>query len=257
MKKKTTKRLGIIQTRGLGDIFIALPIAHYYYREEHYEEILWPIQQEWCEQMQAAAPWVKWIPIERDHGAFFYDIPMERLKNFGCTDILPLYNALTGHPEFGEETHFQHTSFDRYKYIKAGVPFLDKWKLNQCITRDLEREHLLYNTLVTNPHYTVLHLKASEQTADFDRSILPEDWQIIEITDQGRILDWLTIIDKAECIIMTDSCFANITDQLGLGTDRYFIPMHHIQLTPIQGQHWTWIENTRINPNTKIFRQGR
>jgi hypothetical protein len=40
---------------------------------------------------------------------------------------------------------------------------------------------------------------------------------------------------------MVDSVYANIVDQLGLGDDRYFIQRSHIGLTPVQGQHWTWL----------------
>jgi hypothetical protein len=255
MTTNKQKKLGIIQTRGLGDIFIALPIAHYYYKQNW--QILWPIADNWIEEMSNIAPWVRWIPITPDHGPFFYDIPYQRLKNFGCDEILPLYNALTNHPEFSQELHFNHTSFDRYKYIKAQVPFLHKWNLKDCITRFPDREQNLYNKLVTNPNYVVLHTKASEQTATFDTSIIPDDWQQIEITQQGWTTDWLTIIDNAQSIIMTDSVFANITDQLGLGSDRYFLPLHHIQLTPVHGHDWTWITNNTLNPRTRIFQPGK
>lgn len=249
------KKLGIIQTRGLGDIFISLPIAHYYYEQNY--QILWPIQEDWIEQMTHTTPWIKWIPIPKDHGPFFYDIPLQRLQNFGCDEILPLYNSLTNHPEFTQEIHFQHTKFDQYKYTKAQVPFLYKWKLNKCIQRDLNREQDLYNKLVQNPDYIVLHLQGSDHTADFDRSIIPEDWQIIEIKDQSLYcIDWLTILEKAQSLILVDSVFANIVDQMNIGEDRYFLPRSHIQLTPTLGQHWTWLENTKLNPRTRIFQPG-
>jgi hypothetical protein len=234
-----SKKLGIIQSRGLGDLVIALPIAGYYHKQGW--NILWPICEEFIPSMTRAAPWVKWIPIKPDTGSFFYDVPMQRLKNFKCDEIICLYQALTGH-NFHDEKYFQYTKFDQYKYIKAGVPFLDKWKLAEYITRDHDREQELYDRLVTNPNYVVTHLKGSDVVATYDDNIIPEGWQVINIDEQTDcIWDWLTIIERAQSLIMVDSVFSNIVDQLGIGEDRYFIQRSHIGLTPVQGQDWTWL----------------
>jgi hypothetical protein len=120
------KRLGIIQTRGLGDIIIALPIARHYHDQDW--EVFWPIQEDFIDNFKDHVPWVKWIPIVRDSGAFFYDVPMERLKNFRCDEILCLYQSLTGHPELVGRPEFQITKFDQLKYHAASVPFLKKWQ---------------------------------------------------------------------------------------------------------------------------------
>ena len=235
-----TKRLGIIQSRGLGDLIIALPIAGHY-RQQGYE-IYWPICEEFMGSMTQAAPWVKWIPLKPDAGAFFYDVPMQRLKNFKVDEVICLYQALTGHPEFSEEKHFQYTKFDQYKYIKAGVPFLDKWRLSEYITRDSQREQALYDRLVTNPNYVVTHLTGSSARATFDTGMIPQDWQTIEIDQQtDSVFDWLKILEGAQSLVMIDSVFANLVDQMHIGDDRYFIQRSHIGLTPVQGGHWTWI----------------
>lgn len=259
MTKNTStkpKRLGIIQTRGLGDIFISLPIAYYYYKQKW--DVYWPIQEEWCEEMNTIAPWCKWIPVTRDHGAFFYDIPLQRLRNFGCDEILPLYNALSNQAEFSQEPYFQHTAFDEYKYHKAGVPFLNKWRLAECITRNTSREQALYNSTVTKPNYVVIHTQGSDSKADFDRSIIPTDWQQIEINNtEHYITDWLTILEKAQSLVLVDSVFANIVDQMNIGDDRYFLPRSHIQLTPTLGNTWTWLTNTHLNPRTRLFQPGK
>lgn len=236
-----SKRLGIIQTRGLGDIIIALPIAKHYTDEGW--EVYWPITEAWVEQMQHNAPWVKWIPITPDQGAFFWDTPMARLKNFKCDEIICLYNALTGHPEFSAEPFFQFTTFDQYKYTQAGVPFLKKWTLNECINRDADREQALYDKKVSNPNYVVTHLTSSAHTVKFDTSIIPEGWDIIEITDEGYIFDWLKIIEGAQSIVMTNSVFSNMVDQLKIGDDKYFIPLHHLNWSPVFGTTWTWLPN--------------
>jgi len=54
-------------------------------------------------------------------------------------------------------------------------------------------------------------------------------------------LDWLGVIEGAQSLIMVDSVYANLVDQLGLGDDRYFIQRSHVGLTPVLGQHWTWL----------------
>ena len=249
-----SKKLGIIQTRGLGDIIIALPIALHFHEQGYH--VHWPVVDSWVEQLSAQAPWVKWIPIKPDQGPFFYDTPRERLKNFGCDEIICLYQALTGHPEFINEPWFQHTGFDQYKYIKAGVAYKDKLRLPQCITRDTAREQALYNQLIgqDSSPYIVTHLSSSEQTVRYDPEIIPQGWRVINISDQGRIFDWLKIIEGAEVIIMTDSVFANLVDGFDLqGPERYFIPQHHIQLSATFLGNWSYLDNPELKPQARIF----
>ena len=242
-KLANNKRLGIIQSRGLGDLVIALPIAGHY-RDEGWD-IYWPILDEFVPSMQALAPWVKWIPLPYDApGRYFYDVALERLKNFKCDEIMPLYQHLTGH-KFNEEKYFQFTSFDRYKYIKAGVPFLKKWDLAQYITRRPLQEQELKTALGIRDDeaYVVVHLEGSDHKAQWDPQIVPPDWRVIEIKNLPPYLvgDWLGVIESAEAIVMVDSVYANLVDQLGIGEDRYFIQRSHVGLTPVQGQHWYWL----------------
>jgi hypothetical protein len=242
LPNKRTK-LGLIQSRGLGDIVIALPIARYYYDHEN-RDIYWPICEEFLPHVALHVPWVKWIPIPTDvHGAFFLETPLERLKNFRVDDILCLYQHLSGQ-DFNKEKYFEYTKFDQYKYIRAEVPFLNKWRLSECITRDLKAEQDLYDRLVRKPQYAVIHLEGSDFKASFDESVIPRDWQTIYITAEhtSSIFNWIQVINGAESIIMVDSCMANLTDQLNLGTDRYLIQRSHIGLTPVLGQHWQWLE---------------
>lgn len=250
------KRLGIIQSRGLGDIVIALPIAHHYYQEGW--EIYWPICEEFVASFKDTVPWIKWIPIRPDLGAFFYDVPMERLRNFKCTDVICLYQSLTGHPEFIARPEFQITKFDQIKYHIAGVPFLNKWKLAECITRNPEREQQLFDSVVKNPNYVVYHLEGSDHRASFDMSMIPEDWQAIELTPQTDcIWDWLKILEGAQSLILVDSVFSNIVDQMNIGDDRYFIPRSHIHLTPVLGGSWTVLEVVpKVLERISIFRSA-
>lgn len=240
MGTEKRKKLGILQSRGMGDIVISLPIAKHYYDAGW--DILWPICEEFVSHFKDTVPWIKWIPIKTDHGPFFYDVPMERLKNFGVDETLCLYQALTGHQEFSQVPWFQYVKFDQYKYAQAGVPFVNKWQLAECITRNPQREQALYDKLITNPKYCVMHLEGSDCRANFDTGTIPAEWDQITITPQTDCLfDWLLILERAETIVCVDSVYANLVDQLGIGTDRYFIPRSNVLLTPVLGQSWTWL----------------
>jgi len=247
-------RLGIIQSRGMGDIIIALPIAHHYHKQGW--DIYWPVCEPWRAQLSAVAPWVNWVSIQADSGAFFYDTPMQRLKNLKMDEILPLYQALTGHPEFTSQPWFQHTSFDQYKYIRAGVPFKNKWLLRDCITRDLDREQQLFDRVNPQGPYVLTHLTSSEQTVRLPEGLIPPEYQVIAVTEEGWLFDWLTLVERAEALIMTDSSLANLVDQLEIPVEKYFIPQHHIGLTPVHGSDWQWIANPDLKRSATIFQVG-
>lgn len=251
-----TKRLGIIQSRGLGDIIIALPIAYYYYQQKW--SIFWPICEEFVKHFKDHVPWITWVPIPFDQqGNYFYNTPSARLKNLKCDKILCLYQSLTSHPEFSQELFFQHTKFDEYKYQKAQVPFYKKWTLNQCITRNKIKEQLLFDKLIKNQNYIAIHTQGWDHTAKFDKSIIPEDWQTVDISNQSdSIFDWLTILEQAQAVIAVDSSIANMVDQMMIDNDLYYMPRSHIQLSPVMGNSWTWIENQNLDPKTKLFRSS-
>ena len=248
-------KVGIIQSRGLGDIHIALPIALYYKKKGY--EVYWPIYDKWLDQMQHYAPWVKWIPLKREINKghnFFYEEPLLKLKEKNINKIYCLYSFLNSKLELSKVIYFPFVSFDRFKYIKSKVPFSYKWKLNECIKRDYKREQKIYEKYVKNEKYVVTHLKASNHIADFDHSIISNGYDLVEITDDGYVLDWLKVIEKAEMIIMTDSVMANIVDQLMLGKKKYFLQRNNIFFTPVLGSNWEWIENKNMNPRSIILK---
>jgi hypothetical protein len=105
--------------------------------------------------------------------------------------------------------------FDQYKYAVAGVPFAKKWELAQCITRDPARESALYDRLVTSDRYMVYQQKASDVEYRIDLSGIEQGVQAIEITEETDcIFDWLKILEGAETLVLIDSVFANLIDQL-------------------------------------------
>lgn len=257
------KKLGIVQSRGLGDIIIALPIACWY--KEDGWDIVWPIMEVWAPQMEQAVPWVKWVPIPPDtRGSFFYDEPMKRLQNLGVDETICLYQALTGHPEFAARPEFQITGFDQYKYHVADVPFIQKWTLKDCIQRNPEREAVLKQQVIKDPDkpYAVTHLEGSDYTCHLNvQDWIPEDWNHVQITEKtDSVFDWLGVIEGADAGVFVDSVFSNLVDQLQL-TDTvecYFIPRSHIQLTPVLGGLWHVLNpDPETARKIKLFQTGR
>ena len=88
--------------------------------------------------------------------------------------------------------------------------------------------------------------------ADFDKSIIPNDHQVIEISNDGYVLDWLKIIENAKILFMTNSVMANITDQLNIEVKKFFIPRTNIFLSPTFLNNWTWLKNKNIDPKTNL-----
>ena len=234
-----TNKISIIQSRGLGDICIALPIAKYYHDRGY--QVYWPICEEFWPSFRNSASWVKWIPMPTDEkGDYFYKEPLKRIKLFGCTEYICLYQSLNIVPELAKVPWFQIQKFDEFKYTKAEVPFLQKWTLNECITRDTAREQKLYNRLVKQPMYYVTHTEGSSYSTEPDLSAIPNNWQRITITstETDCIFDWLKIIEGAQALIAIDSIIANMVDQLKIDIDKYWIPRSHIHLTPVLGSRW-------------------
>jgi hypothetical protein len=235
--------LGIIQSRGLGDIFIALPIAKHYHDLGHH--VIWPICQEFYSAVKDTVTWVEWVPIPADPmGKFFYDRPYFELGQRGCSNIICLYQALTGHPEFSSAPWFQIQKFDEYKYTRASVPFYKKWTLGQCFRVDPQRVTELTQHLNIQGPYYILHRKGSNYLANPDLSALPPEWRCID-PDQHpgwSPFEWVDVIKSAEAFIGVDSAWSNLVDQLDLPVDKYWMPRSHIHLTPVLGSTWTILE---------------
>jgi len=232
--------LGIIQSMGLGDICIALPIAWHYH--EQGRAIFWPIRADFLPSFRDTVPWVRWVPLAPDtQGEFMYDEPVRRLKELGCEEWLCLYQALSSQPELSKVPWFQVQKFDEFKYTRAGVPFARKWTLGRCLTRQPEREQALAQRL--NPEgrpYALFHLLGSTYRAPQLNLDLPADWLHIPITEQtDSVFDWLGLMEGARALVLIDSVFANLADQLQLPGAKYWIPRSTIHLSPVLGSGWT------------------
>jgi hypothetical protein len=251
---------GIIQSRGLGDILIALPIAKYY--ADQGDEIVWPVCQEFLPSLVESAPWVQWRGVPADsRGEFFLDAPLRVFAAEGIEvkDTLYLYHYLNTQPQMTSPELFNILKFDQYKYAVAGVPFRLKWSLGECVTRDPDREREFKRSLNLPERYNLAHLQGSSWSVDSSavRSMLDPAVALVEITEQSNsIFDWLSVIEGAENCVCIDSVFANLIDQLNLqGPRLYWIRRSPWDLTPVLGSSWRVVptnlpikEPVRVDP---------
>ena len=247
---------GIIQSRGLGDIIIALPIARYYH-DVYGDEIVWPVCAEFYSSVVNSVPWVTWVSIETDpQGKFFLETPLRVFAEQGVDEeeALYLYQFLSNRPDLTDPEFFSILKFDQYKYQAAGVPFLHKWRLAECIERDPARERTLEDSLGLKPgdRWAVVSLKGSNFSADIPLDFLNPAAEPIKIIDVDAnptdcIFDWCGILAGAEAVVCVDSAMANLVDGLGIGSADasapalYWVRRSPWDLTPVQGSLWTYI----------------
>ena len=238
-----TKTVGFIQSRGLGDLFIALPIA-LHYREQGYDRILWPICEEFMSTMTACAPWVEWIGIKTDPaGHFFYRTAEANLVHRGCEEIICLYQFLSNMPELSDPDLFPILKFDQYKYAVAGVPFKSKQRLRECIQRDPAAEASVYEQVVKQSKYIVVHSEGSDRSLTLDWSDAEsQGYQVVHIREgvTDNVVNWLKVIEGAESLYLLDSSVSNLVDGLDIHRDKWFIRRSKMDLTPVLLSDWNY-----------------
>ena len=250
---------GIIQSRGLGDILIALPIARYYY--EQGDEIVWPICDDFYGSVKAI-DWITWVPMKQDPaGAHFMEQPLKIFKyhDVDVNEALYLYHYLNTLPELTDPELFNILKFDQYKYQVAGVPFKLKWTLGDIVPRDVAREEALRLRVNPPARYAVAHLTGSSAKVDVQLiNFLDPAVKVINVDDYltDSIFDWRALLEGAEAVVCLDSAMSNMVDQLGIrGPELYWIRRSPWDLTPVMGLNWTIVptnlpivEPTRVDP---------
>ena len=236
-------RIGIIQSRGLGDLIIALPIALHF--KEQGKSVYWPICDTFMSTMTACAPWVNWLPLPVDpRGEFFYQGAEQALAAAGVSEHVCLYQYLSNMPQLSDPDLFPILKFDQYKYAVAGVPFKNKQRLGECITRDPAAEERVYRKVVRNhQRYIVVHLQGSDRRIDLDFSEATRaGYQVVEIQEgvTDRALDWLGVIERAQSLYLVDSVYANLVDGLDIHRDKWFIRRSKMDLTPVLLSDWQY-----------------
>lgn len=231
------ERVGIIQTRGLGDIIIALPIADYYLELGH--EVFWPVEASWAGFLSRAKPGVKFLEVRSEAG-YFYQAPAALLAAAGCTKTVCLYSHLTTDKVYDEKLAYS-LKFDEYKYAIAGVPFERKWSLR--IERSRDRELALHDRLSISEDYICVHTQGTGFKSNLQLdSRLREHYQVVqvdEITDNP--FDWIYTLERAKKLILLDSCFSNLVEQLNLPNEKYLILRSPCAFTPVMKNGWKYL----------------
>ena len=233
-------KVGLIQTRGIGDIIIAAPIAHYFIAQGH--EVFWPVESSFYPFVQAAFPDIRFIPVYEEQTGFatvdyFLNQPKAELERRGCDAIFCLYSHLLDLDIVDKQLAWS-LKFDEYKYAIAGVPFEQKWQLR--VTRNPKREQELFDRLAIHGQYIVIH----DQGEGFKLDIqlpddLQRDYQVVRISAvTANPFDWLGVIERAGMLLCVDSCFANLVEQLNLCPHKYLFLRSHTRGTPVFKNGW-------------------
>ena len=236
-------RIGLIQTKGVGDILIALPIAAAFTQGGN--RVLWPVDEKFAGFLQAAAPYVEFLPVRRSEDMldYLYTEPQRLLRERGCDEVLVLYSQLTGgHADKVQKPRIaEFLKFDEYKYAVAGVPFSEKWNLQ--IERDRAREEALFGSLGIERDYICVHRRASIFVGELN---LPPEWrndyQVIEVDERtSSPFDWILAFERAAKLVLIDSLFANLVEQLGLPNEKYLMLRSPGSLTPVFRNGWNFL----------------
>jgi hypothetical protein len=131
--------------------------------------------------------------------------------------------------------------FDEYKYAIAGVPFARKWDLR--IRRNLARETALKQSLNITRPYVCVHRHASDLSFNFNPPPGAEDrFQTIHISPlTDSPFDWITTLEQAAKVVLIDSCFSNLVEQLNLPVEKFFVFRSPVQYTPVLKNGWTFL----------------
>lgn len=245
-------KIGIIQTGGIGDIIQGLPIAMYFCRQGH--EVFWPIEKNYVPMFQAVVG--SW-PI-RFHEVsasipddYYYYQPLQILQSQNCAKIHCLYSSVGNEHIYHKVINkgFAHSlTFDAYKYAVAGVPFAEKWNLQ--ITRSSEREKALHSSLGIHKRYICIHSIGSNNnqpgvTGKANVSIRADwrkEFQVVHVEQKtDSVFDWIYTLENAAKLILIDSCFANLVEQLNLPNEKYFLFRSSVAFTPILKNNWHYV----------------
>lgn len=234
------RRVGLIQSDGIGDIVIGLPIAKTF--ADAGAQVFWPVNEKHASFFVPAAPYVTFIPVPRnDPEDFFINQPRAALREKQCEEIYVLYNwILQDDKHLQRKDLIDHLKFDEYKYAAAGVPFSRKWQLE--ITRDMGREMALHRSLDIRGPYVCIHRRGHDVVADFG---IPAEWKSLQVVEVDQRtdspFDWIYTLERAEKIVCIDSCFANLVEQLNLPNEKHLILRLPNPYMPVMKNGWQFI----------------
>lgn len=239
-KKRARKKdsFCIIQPGHIGDVIICLPIAKKLADKGH--EVFWPLWPHILPNFTKGN--INYVNFLGVYEFGWY----ESVLNFcHSNNIIPI-DLSFNQPEtwgnrntklFGKQ---KKLSFDAFKYKLAGVNIKEKWKLS--IERIANREQALFDALCNKDKYVLAHFQGSNVRKEIHLENL-NDCKLIEICPlTDCIFDWLKIIENAEYLVLIDSAFANLVEQLNFPNKKIFIKRSEPLQTPLLRNEWRFID---------------
>jgi hypothetical protein len=232
------KRMGIIQPGRIVDIIITLPIAAHYAGLGY--KVIWPIMYLYQSMFQSVVDYVEFIPITDDIGKTY----TEAKSIVGGGEHIDICFGFSESLRSNRLWENQSKTFDEYKYDLAGVSFREKFNLR--IRRNGSDEQATYDRVVRQEDYVVLHTLTKRGTAATDFEDFGKH-QIIQIDSrydgETGVFSWLKILEGAKKVILTNSSFLNLVNQLGIneGNRTYYRSCNRwydIKEEPILGGEW-------------------
>jgi hypothetical protein len=232
----TSKNIAIIQPGKIGDIFICLPIARYYSLKGY--KIVWPIHGDYFDMFHNAIDYVDFYPV-CGKWKNIVSQSIEIAKQKDC-DIINLAFGFPTMEEFWKKWRTTGKHFDEYKYEIANVPFEEKWNL--FIKRDMEKEESFFKSLNLEKPYLLFQKQSSDTSIDIVWTAEEEKLNKVEIRQiSNNVFDWIKTIEMADKLVMIDSCFVNLVDQLKIGVKKRRLrkPLYNLDIDyPILKGEW-------------------
>ena len=212
------RRLGIIQPGKIGDIIICLPIAKWYADRGY--EVIWPVDKNILVNFLGYIDYVKFVPID-----FNCVLAHQVCFTYNCNTVLDLAFSIPGANQHNTDSYLKQNdfSFDEYKYYLANVPFEEKWNLS--FERNLANEDKVLESLGTDNFVLV-----QENSSDYKRHLHFQDNDVKRVDinyNFNSVLDWVGALEKAEQLILIESCFSNLVDQLKIQSNQNILLLKH------------------------------
>jgi len=233
-----SENLTIILPAKIGDIIICLPIAKYYYQQGY--NVHWPVYDFLISNfIKGHINYVNFVPIRPNNPI----VDSKKYANSINSKVLDLSFSSPGSWNNENDKKFlspKEISFDEFRYKLSRVDFDEKWNLD--INRIKDREQQLFNHLVSDEKYVIYQFQGSDRRKEIKLDNR-DNLKLIEVKPYTDcVFDWIYTLENAEYLVLIDSCFTNLVDQLSLSNKKFFIKRSDFTRTPKMRSEWTVID---------------
>lgn len=229
------KSIGIIQPARLGDLIILLPAAHEWHTRGY--EVVYPIMEQYVWMFEEVAPWCKFIPVSNSISHCVIDAKqklegqVDKIFDVACT-----FRGSSSTPEYHKTgSGLKDVRFDLFKYNRLDVDISEKWKLLDCIQRNVSEENKLFEKEVSDEDYILACLNHSDGKSDYAF----KDGNVVYLHDKTSLFYWIKVMENAKEIVMVDSAPAQLVEQLNIGCKKVLISRGGSNPPPTIRNEWT------------------